>query len=78
MRTSTSKSEATVLSRKKGVREEILPQVEGFKDLWVLLTSGEKMERETGRSVMVKSSYTHVWSRTLGSDRKNEIVAEMS
>ncbi|TWW54336.1 hypothetical protein D4764_06G0008300 [Takifugu flavidus] len=44
MKISTSKSEAMVLNRKKvecllRVKEEILPQVEEFKYLWVLFTS---------------------------------------
>ncbi|XP_029695328.1 polycomb protein SCMH1-like isoform X3 [Takifugu rubripes] len=54
MRTSTSKSEAMVLNRKKvecllRVKEEILPQVEEFKYLGVLFTSEGRMEREIDR-----------------------------
>ncbi|TWW66862.1 R2 Retrovirus-related Pol polyprotein from type I retrotransposable element [Takifugu flavidus] len=49
MKISTSKSEAMVLNRKKvkcllRVKEEILPQVEEFKYLGVLFTSGGRME----------------------------------
>uniref|UniRef100_A0A3Q3CXU9 Reverse transcriptase domain-containing protein n=1 Tax=Haplochromis burtoni TaxID=8153 RepID=A0A3Q3CXU9_HAPBU len=54
MRITTSKSEATVLSRKKvecplRVRDETLPQMEEFKYLGVLFTSDGKREREIDR-----------------------------
>ncbi|TWW62932.1 hypothetical protein D4764_04G0015790, partial [Takifugu flavidus] len=53
---STSKSKAMVLDRKKvecllRVKEEILPQVEEFKVLGVLFTSGGRMEREIDRRI---------------------------
>ncbi|KAK3538497.1 hypothetical protein QTP86_006191 [Hemibagrus guttatus] len=56
MRVSTSKSEATVLDRKKvactlQVRGEVLPQVEEFKYLRVLFTSEGRMDREIDRRI---------------------------
>ncbi|TWW81722.1 hypothetical protein D4764_01G0015370 [Takifugu flavidus] len=50
MRSSTSKSKAMVLNRKK-VKEEILPQVEEFKYLGVLFTSEGRMEQEIDRRI---------------------------
>ena len=51
MRISTSKSETTVLSRKRvgwllRVGSEVLPQVEEFKHLGILFTSDGRMEQE--------------------------------
>ncbi|KAK3543057.1 hypothetical protein QTP70_010553 [Hemibagrus guttatus] len=56
MRVSTSKSEATVLDRKKvactlQVGGEVLPQVEEFKYLGVLFTSEGRMDREIDRQI---------------------------
>ncbi|KAK3546986.1 hypothetical protein QTP86_007434 [Hemibagrus guttatus] len=56
MRVSTSKSEAMVLNRKKvactlQVGGEILPQVEKFKYLGVLVTSEGRMDREIDRRI---------------------------
>ena len=61
MRISTSKSEAMVLDRKKvvcplRVGGEVLPQVEEFKYLGVLFTSGGKMEREIDRRIGAASA----------------------
>ena len=65
MTISTSKSEAMVLDWKKvacslRVGGELLPQVEEFKYLGVLLTGGSVQR-------------PHLWSWTLGHDRKNKI-----
>ncbi len=56
MRISTSKSETMLLSWKRvdcplRVGEELLPQVEEFKDLKVLFTSEGKMEQEIDRRI---------------------------
>ncbi|KAK3556570.1 hypothetical protein QTP70_010765 [Hemibagrus guttatus] len=56
IRVSTSKSEAMVLDRKKvpctlQVGGEVLPQVEEFKYLGVLFTSGGRMDREIDRRI---------------------------
>ncbi|TWW64132.1 hypothetical protein D4764_03G0011400 [Takifugu flavidus] len=70
MRISTFKSKAMVLSRKKvecllRVKEEILPQVEGFKYLRVSFTSEGKMEQEIDRWIGAASAVM----RTLHRDR---------
>ena len=61
MKISTSKSEATVLSRKKvdfllRIGEEILSQVEESKYLFVLFTSEGKTEREIDRQICAVSA----------------------
>jgi len=89
MRVSTSKPEAMVLCRKivcsLRVGSELLPQAKEFKYLGVLFTSEGKMEQEMDRRIDLQvhlRSNPRLWSRALGSDRKNEIAgiqaAEMS
>ncbi|KAK0151552.1 hypothetical protein N1851_007152 [Merluccius polli] len=61
MRISTSKSESMVLNRKRvectlRVGDEILPQVEEFKYLGVLFTSGGRMEWEIDRRIGAASA----------------------
>ena len=70
MRISTSKSEAMVLDRKKvtcplWVGGEPLPQVEEFKYLGVLFTSGGRMEREIDRRIGAVSTVMRALYRSI-------------
>ncbi|XP_061762964.1 retrovirus-related Pol polyprotein from type-2 retrotransposable element R2DM isoform X1 [Nerophis ophidion] len=70
MRISTSKSESMVLSRKRGechlrVGEETLPQVEEFKYLGVLFTSGGRVDREIDRRIGAASSVMRTLYRSV-------------
>ncbi|XP_061642121.1 uncharacterized protein LOC133484062 [Phyllopteryx taeniolatus] len=70
MRISTSKSETVVLSRKRvecplWVGDEILPQVEEFKYLWVLFTSEGGMERESDRPIGAASTVMRTLYRSV-------------
>ena len=66
MKISTSKSEAMVLSRKRvecslRVGEEVLPQVEEFKYLWVLFTVRVGWRWIGGRLQYCRSSTGPSW-----------------
>ena len=70
MRISTSKSEAMVLDRKKvvcplRVGGESLPQVEEFKYLGVLFTSGGRTEREIDRRIGAASAVMQALYRSV-------------
>ncbi|TWW77398.1 R2DM Retrovirus-related Pol polyprotein from type II retrotransposable element [Takifugu flavidus] len=83
MRISTSKSEAMVLDRKKvecllRVKEEILPQVEEFKYLGVLFTSGGRMEREIDRRIGVASTVMRTLHRSVVVKRELSRKAKLS
>ncbi|TWW57321.1 R2DM Retrovirus-related Pol polyprotein from type II retrotransposable element [Takifugu flavidus] len=83
MRISTSKSEAMVLDRKKvecllRVKEEILPQVEEFKYLGVLFTSGGRMEREIDRRIGVASTVMRTLHRSVVVKRELSRKAKVS
>ncbi|TWW64080.1 hypothetical protein D4764_03G0010880 [Takifugu flavidus] len=83
MKISTSKSEAMVLNRKKvecllRVKEEILPQVEGFKDLGVLFTSEGRMEREIDRRIGAASTVMRTLHRSVVVKRELSRKAKLS
>ncbi|TWW69735.1 hypothetical protein D4764_18G0005410 [Takifugu flavidus] len=83
MRISTSKSEAMVLDRKKvecllRVKEEILPQVEEFKYLGVLFTSGGRMEREIDRRIGAASTVMRTLHRSVVVKRELSRKAKLS
>uniref|UniRef100_A0A674NTV4 Reverse transcriptase domain-containing protein n=1 Tax=Takifugu rubripes TaxID=31033 RepID=A0A674NTV4_TAKRU len=83
MRISTSKSEAMVLNRKKvecllRVKEEILPQVEEFKYLGVLFTSGGRMEREIDRRIGAASAVMRTLHRSVVVKRELSRKAKLS
>ncbi|TWW61291.1 hypothetical protein D4764_05G0013810 [Takifugu flavidus] len=83
MKISTSKSEAMVLDRKKvecllRVKEEILPQVEEFKYLGVLFTSGGRMEREIDRRIGVASTVMRTLHRSVVVKRELSRKAKLS
>ncbi|TWW62666.1 hypothetical protein D4764_04G0013130 [Takifugu flavidus] len=70
MRISTSKSESKVLARKKvecllRVGEEVLPQVEEFKNLRILFTSDGRMEREIDRRIGAASAVMRALNRSV-------------
>ncbi|TWW62414.1 hypothetical protein D4764_04G0010610 [Takifugu flavidus] len=83
MRISTSKSEAMVLDWKKvecllRVKEEILPQVEEFKYLGVLFTSGGRMEREIDRRIGAASTVMRTLHRSVVVKRELSRKAKLS
>ncbi|TWW73329.1 hypothetical protein D4764_15G0007230 [Takifugu flavidus] len=83
MRISISKSEAMVLNRKKvecllRVKEEILPQVEGFKYLGVLFTDEGRMEQETDRRIGAVSAVMRTLHRSIVVKRELSQKAKLS
>ncbi|KAK0135736.1 Craniofacial development protein 2 [Merluccius polli] len=83
MRISTSKSESMVLNRKRvectlRVGDEILPQVEEFKYLGVLFTSGGRMEREIDRRIGAASAVMRTLHRSVVVKRELSRKAKLS
>ncbi|TWW70932.1 hypothetical protein D4764_17G0004150 [Takifugu flavidus] len=83
MRISTSKSEAMVLNGEKvecllRLKEEILPQVEEFKYLVVLLTGEGRMEQEIDRQIGAASAVMRTLHRYVVVKRELSQKAKLS
>ncbi|XP_048857101.1 uncharacterized protein LOC125724452 [Brienomyrus brachyistius] len=83
MRISTSKSETMVLSRKRvecslRVGDGVLPQVEEFKYLGILFTSGGTMEREIDRRIGAASAVMRALHRSVMVKRELSQKAKLS
>ena len=83
MRISTSKSEVMVLSRKRvecplQVGGEVLPQVEEFKYLGILVTSEGRMEREIDRRIGAASAVMRALNRSVVVKRELSRKAKLS